>query len=45
MNREESRHSHPRAAAEASAALLQAMLDERGTTYGEMMFALWEGRA
>jgi PAS domain S-box-containing protein len=45
MSREESRHAHPRAAAEASVALLNKMLQERGTTYAEMMFALWEGRA
>ena len=44
MNREEARHSHPRAAAEASVALLQKMLAEKGMTYPEMMFALWEGR-
>jgi len=43
--REGSRHSHPRAAAEASVALLNRMLQEQGTAYGEMMFALWERRA
>lgn len=44
MNREEARHPHPRAAAEASLALLNRMVEERGTTYPELMFALWEGR-